>query len=198
MSDIKTQRKNSIYEAVLRLVKDGKSYYSIKVSDIAKEAGIGKGTVYEYFDSRDTIISEAVVYYLGGYLEHAVELVESNDTFESRLRAVFEYIYSETDESMSVVDILFANGGISDIYSILKEPDMLNAALEAIDGYIEDLLNDAAEEGAIKPIEDMRYSSHVLKAAVSGFIFSVNPGNTKRDFETAYNNSMKLILKALN
>ena len=51
-----------LYEAVLAMVTDGWDINRIKVSDITAQAGIGKGTAYEYFSSKEEIIANAVLY----------------------------------------------------------------------------------------------------------------------------------------
>ena len=44
-----------IMRALLRLLSGGMSIAEIKTSDIAQEAGIGKGTLYNYFDTKEDI-----------------------------------------------------------------------------------------------------------------------------------------------
>lgn len=41
-----------------------KGFHDTKISEIAKKAGIGKGTVYEYFKSKEDLIQEMIVYYV--------------------------------------------------------------------------------------------------------------------------------------
>ena len=42
------QRETAVYQAVLRLIGNGADITKLRVQEIAAEAGIGKGTVYEY------------------------------------------------------------------------------------------------------------------------------------------------------
>ena len=49
--DIRKERETALYEAALRLIAKGVNPAAMKVQQIADEAGIGKGTVYEYFAS---------------------------------------------------------------------------------------------------------------------------------------------------
>lgn len=53
-----------IYNAVLDIINEEGFHSNIKISDIAKRANIGKGTVYEYFKSKDEIIAESIIYFL--------------------------------------------------------------------------------------------------------------------------------------
>lgn len=54
--DIRKERETALYEAALRLIAKGVNPAAMKVQQIADEAGIGKGTVYEYFASKDEIL----------------------------------------------------------------------------------------------------------------------------------------------
>ena len=51
--DTRKEREIALYEAALRLIARGVSPAAMKVQQIADEAGIGKGTVYEYFASKE-------------------------------------------------------------------------------------------------------------------------------------------------
>lgn len=51
-----------LYQAVIRLIEEGSDPATLRVSAITEEAGIGKGTAYEYFDSKEDIVLGAVVY----------------------------------------------------------------------------------------------------------------------------------------
>lgn len=54
----KEQKKRDIQRAALAVISK-KGYANTKMADIASEAGIGKGTIYEYFRSKEDIFSIA-------------------------------------------------------------------------------------------------------------------------------------------
>ena len=62
MQNRRTQREEQIYESVLRLWTQRGDLHTITVQQIADEAGIGKGTIYEYFSSREEIFAKAFAY----------------------------------------------------------------------------------------------------------------------------------------
>ena len=62
-------KKEKIYDAVMQLIKEGKNLKTLKVSEIADRAGIGKGSIYLYFASKDDVIVEAVSYFLNTWLK---------------------------------------------------------------------------------------------------------------------------------
>ena len=56
---MKTDKKELIFKATEELISET-SYNDITVDAIAKKAGIGKGSVYYYFKSKDEIIYAVV------------------------------------------------------------------------------------------------------------------------------------------
>ncbi len=54
--DSHAQRKAKVYEAALTLTAQGVSPAAMTIQQLADAAGIGKGTVYEYFSSKEEIL----------------------------------------------------------------------------------------------------------------------------------------------
>jgi len=53
----KSEKRLEILQAALKVISQV-GFEGAKMEDIAKEAGIGKGTIYEYFDSKNTLFQE--------------------------------------------------------------------------------------------------------------------------------------------
>lgn len=58
------QKVLALYQAVIEFINEGCDINTLKVADITGWAGIGKGTAYEYFSSKEEIISSAILYYV--------------------------------------------------------------------------------------------------------------------------------------
>ena len=69
------QKVRMIYQAVTELLAQRADINTIKVSDITARAGIGKGTAYEYFSSRDEIIIMALLYDYGTKIDELEQLL---------------------------------------------------------------------------------------------------------------------------
>ena len=54
-----SKKYNQILDALQELL-DSKDIQSISVSEIAQKAGIGKGSIYYYFSSKDAILDALV------------------------------------------------------------------------------------------------------------------------------------------
>ena len=86
-----------MYEATIKLLKEKKELSNIKVLDITREAGIGKGTAYEYFSSKNEIVANAVVYEYSNKIQDLVEHTFKHSSFKERLYSVMEWIYDSRD-----------------------------------------------------------------------------------------------------
>ena len=59
-----------------------------KIADIAKQAGIGKGTVYEYFKSKDEIFKAIELMFIGESMGQIKQLAESDDSPTEKIEAL--------------------------------------------------------------------------------------------------------------
>ena len=90
-----------LYEAVLAMVTDGWDINRMKVSDITAQAGIGKGTAYEYFSSKEEIIANAVLYDVEMRLAHVLEITKGEGDFAGKFVQILTYM----EEVLSLIHI---------------------------------------------------------------------------------------------
>lgn len=64
-----SKKEIAVFDGLFSIAASGKPFSSIKVQDIATAAGVGKGTLYEYFSSKEEILSRAILYTLEILLE---------------------------------------------------------------------------------------------------------------------------------
>jgi len=62
----------------------------ISISQIAKTAGVGKGTIYEYFDNKEDIVFEIITTFIW---EHEKKLLEIRDLKISIREKLFHFLY---------------------------------------------------------------------------------------------------------
>ena len=78
----------AMYEAVNELMEEGRYIYSLKISDITSKAGIGKGTAYEYFATKEELLGKAIFYQLHRGLHHMTEEALKKESFREQIYAV--------------------------------------------------------------------------------------------------------------
>lgn len=82
-----------------------------KIADIAKVAGIGKGTVYEYFKSKDEIFKAIEDMFINQSIEQLKVLSKSNKTPTEKLEQILEYsinVHKEMGEATLIISELWA------------------------------------------------------------------------------------------
>lgn len=89
-------KRIALCEAAVSLLQLGKDRNSIKVAEIAALAGIGKGTVYDYFQSKDELIACSVRY----YMEMQYEKLEKAVFRQSNLKDMIYIIMKWLDECL--------------------------------------------------------------------------------------------------
>lgn len=72
------QKKEKILDAMQRLMERTNAQ-AISVSDIAKEAGIGKGSIYYYFKSKEDILEAVIERSYSDAIEKSKNLLETRD-----------------------------------------------------------------------------------------------------------------------
>ena len=104
MSDLKKKQDAlspkvaAMYQAVYDLLLEDVDLGKVKVSDITSKAGIGKGTAYEYFETKEDIIAGAICEYLINFSRIIEERMYEKDTFMEAIEYLFN-IFEEFDGS---------------------------------------------------------------------------------------------------
>lgn len=145
MSKDKQSKRDMILKAAYDLfVKKG--YLDAKIIDIAEAAGIGKGTVYEYFESKDAIFLELFKTEVAAGYKKLPEILEAELDSETKLK---QYIEVELENTSRYS---FSKNFLMDL--LMKSDAFRNPALiEAIHQLVADkfrILHQIIEQGMQK------------------------------------------------
>ncbi|MFA7412278.1 MAG: helix-turn-helix domain-containing protein, partial [Tissierellaceae bacterium] len=146
-----SEKEIAIFDGLVLLMREGANPYSIKVSDIARSANIGKGTIYDYFDSKEEVISKAIIYSMSKEIKGAFERIRSRDQFKDRFYEVLYIIEENLKNKLSLLNILLSSGGIEKFYEYLADKECsVTRFMALINGEIRNLLEMGFNEGLIK------------------------------------------------
>lgn len=82
----------AMYGAVVEMLMEGVDPVSIRVSTITERAGIGKGTAYEYFDTKDEIVACAIVHHLRGLFLWLEGQLEEREGFREQVNFLLDVV----------------------------------------------------------------------------------------------------------
>lgn len=89
----------AIYKAVLELLDEGLDIAGMRVSQVAARAGIGKGTVYDYFSSKEEMVVDAILYEIRKMTEEISGVVKAETGFKGKMYGVFRYMEQSMEEN---------------------------------------------------------------------------------------------------
>lgn len=86
------EKKKAILESTLELVKNN-GFHGTPMSMVAKEAGVAAGTIYHYFDSKETLICELYRYVKQQTTEAMRSADDSSLPYQERFFAIWMSLF---------------------------------------------------------------------------------------------------------
>ena len=154
---IREQSRKKILDAALRLFAQ-KGFDGTSVSGVAKEAGVAKGLIYNYFSSKEDLVHQLVISGADVAEEVVGELMGLPSVSE-RFRFVFEWFYREMQERFEYYKLLTMLSLKLDAF-----PEMQDFANAKYEGYIPIMTAFLAEKG----VENPEVEGRLLAATLDG------------------------------
>jgi AcrR family transcriptional regulator len=195
------QKEKAIFDGIFALIKRGTNPYTIKVSDITTEAGVGKGTLYEYFKTKEEAISKAILHHIGLGLQQALLAVKSQDSFQSKFEAILLILARQARENKDQCRLFSPMGDLQTFYQYLTTfEDYLQANNRWIKQIYDDIFQAGEREGLIQPLDpqDDYYREMALLGAMAAFAHSLYRPLASLPLETAMEAAYRLLVKALS
>lgn len=162
-----TRKEIALFEAVTRLAATGRDLHGLKVSEIAALAGIGKGTVYEYFKSKEELIGRAILYNLELLFASAEAQMERAQGFMQGFETLAQVVRGAIQQRLSglqmVVGVL--HRGEIGAYLDLQMPEV-EAYRARMDALLDGVLAAGEREGLVTGRDPVAYRRFALMAAV--------------------------------
>lgn len=166
------EKENAIYEAVLRLMARGEQLHAVTVQQIAQEAGIGKGTVYEYFASREEILAKTMLRRMKQELEALAARVDRARSFDEKLESLLVAAWEMTRMKSSCIRLLLADINMAGIMEGLC--DNLQGcgvlATGQLRALVSRMLADGVREGALPASPGETYGLMAIVGGVFGYV----------------------------
>lgn len=160
--------KEKIFQGVLSLAQQGVPLHEVKVQAIATAAGLGKGTLYEYFSSKEEILAATMLWCMERELNALEEQLARDISFENQLENAQSFVVTmllERGSSYRVIAAaLTAPQGTSKLPQQARQP--LEQCRERLLGLIQRMIDTGRREGKIAPGCSDEYCHYVMKAAM--------------------------------
>lgn len=169
-----------------------------KIADVAIEAGIGKGTVYEYFGSKDEIF-HAIVGSLMGDMVDASEKLSSMglspyDTLRTFIRMNTELVF-EMGDTVLIMTEIWAQGARA-IRRGEHQPTQLSEGYGRMKTMVLDILKAGVKK---KEFREMNYDgvATLCLAFIDGFVWQFMLNDDREAFDHALIDGVTSFMKGL-
>ncbi|MGI6152910.1 MAG: TetR/AcrR family transcriptional regulator [Christensenellaceae bacterium] len=156
-----------IFKGIIGLIKQGKPPYALTAAEIAAAAGIGKGTLYEYFSSKDESIEKAVLYHIYESIEGVLRALETRKGFREKYYVLMELIEKNV-ASVPYFDLL--NSVMQrHMKTVMCDKETLAELRSIASGVIRKLVEAGKEEGLFRAGGDTAYVYVAIYSALTGY-----------------------------
>jgi AcrR family transcriptional regulator len=198
----RNRRRNDILVAA-RAVFAQDGFHKATVDQIAQRAEVAKGTIYLYFETKETILADLVLLALADLHTQLRDAVEAQSILQpdGRLRAMAEAYLAFSQRSPDYFRLLtaFDGGDLGDNLSPQRNQLILAASNHTLD-----LVAQAVADGValgIFAVRDVRQAAAVLWAGLNGSLallsHPIRRTMVQTDLPGLYHATLELLLKGL-
>ena len=187
-----SEKKLALFQAVLELVEENADFSSMKVSDITGKAGIGKGTAYEYFSSKEEMVAKAIVWAVEKQTEKAMEMLSEKNSMEEQILGIMDFIETEMCSKKCNIQLLKVMSHSCEMQEKLQQEFEKCAPMQkSMEKVVEEIICSGVREEKIAPEMKETFRYTVLESGlVSYFMFLTQ----KRESKDVTQEEMKLFL----
>ncbi|MBO4785359.1 MAG: TetR/AcrR family transcriptional regulator [Lachnospiraceae bacterium] len=197
------EKEVKIYAAVGALIKEGKDVSNLTISEISNRAGIGKGTTYEYFDSKEELIYKALHYFVIDSLKSVLLKMLNEGSFKDKFYSIMDYMWESRlgeDTIQSIMSFVRSLSPALKEAPVKENPEKYDpcTASNFIEMLLKQYLNSGFEEGIFTE-EDEAYRKNVLSSQVLLFLFlmkDIREEERKKEIEDYVYDGMIMLLNS--
>lgn len=195
----KTEKKNQIISAAVRVFAR-KGFSESTISEIAAAAGIGKGTVYEYFENKDEIIHDAFRFFLSSQEFDLEEILLSKVLAKEKLLRVLDlFLELAGVESRELIELMFIfwSEGIKSKDGKGMLTDEMNRYYHSYREIFTDILLEGMSDGSFRKNINPGNVASIIIGALDGILFQWVLDKQNVDFAESLGSFKAIILKGI-
>jgi len=105
MENNKSNKFDKILDSAIKIIGQ-KGFHGAKVKDIANDAGVADGTIYNYFNNKEDILVTIFKVKLEEYVNMAKEEINGIDNPEAKLKTLLKYHFKVMTETPYLANVL--------------------------------------------------------------------------------------------
>jgi len=183
--------KDKILDATISYFKQEPDLSSVSISNIARKANIGKSTVYEHFENKQTLIKETYIYLLDKYQSMLLSEIKENNFKKALLNQLSKILDVMEDAKVIMEVIMNAHSEMN-----FAQFDQCSVKIRLIQEKMTKRFNEifliGVQADQVHPT-NRPYKNNIVQALISGLMFQYV--DNKIDIER--NELLQLIYKEI-
>ncbi len=163
----KAAKRQEILEAAIAVFLE-KGYHGAKMADIAVAASMGKGTLYEYFPTKEALPKEIFNLFFAGLDDQLAQLQQSKQGPIDIIVAGIQLSLADMDEFAAVMPLCFELLGSKALNESLGLSEYFEGWLEQLNQFFVATLVAGQENGQITLDLDAKAFARMLVSTVDG------------------------------
>lgn len=163
MKQVKSNKREQIFDALEELMNTV-PFKDISVDSIASTAGVAKGTVYYYFDSKDEILDCLIERSYRRAIREYLNSISGDQTALGRIKQLFR---SATAEDFGSRQNLIMSLHLND--DVILHKKLKSVAVQELSPILTMLLEQGVEEGSVQ-LEYPKESSEIIVSVLTVFL----------------------------
>lgn len=151
-----------LYEAVFQLFSEGADVNNIRVSTITEKAGIGKGTAYDYFDTKEEMIAGALMFHVRNILQELSDILMKKESFGEQINCMLDHLEQGKEKQDCLIRYFHIMTDNSELSGLVKK----RLTTDAFEKYLpisifKQVIKQGIERGEVRrdvPLEYLGYS----------------------------------------
>jgi len=189
--DKRIEKRSRILDAAGELFMN-QGVENTKIIDIAKASGVAKGTVYEYFDSKEAIAIEWVRAMFEDFRKRLTSIRESQISFKEKLCQYYDCCFEQLSQVMLKSKMMIREGAAEGVRPPHPDPDELKKCIEKGSLFsvlmenagfevqvLKDMLTQAIEKGEVRNNIDVTFVTAFILSNIPfmGFLLDKSESN---------------------
>lgn len=180
----------AMYQAVCSLVEEGCDIYRMKVSDITTRAGIGKGTAYEYFRSKEELLERALKYDAAVHMKLLSDNVKKQKSLKESMESTFTWMEKSISRRRFALQFLKLSQMGNKNEAIDENPmvkENMEFGIACFKDLMEIMVEQGCREGVISPDMPRNFAELSLMSQFLGYFTYLkveNPTNKEEIRQT--------------
>ena len=172
-------------------------FYATRMADIAKEAGVAVGTLYNYFDSREVILSDLLTLRHNQFHAQVVASAVAADPVE-RLRQIVGTCFDLTDENGALFATFMERGAVAEVDVERLFGAKVDSQYGELLALLEKTVRACVREKRFRSDVDARLIVSILAGAMNGATYAWLKRGRKGRLASVTDDLFELFLQGVN